>query len=222
MWAPSPGPRFYVNILLIGGVLAYGVYAAVRSSKRREKGERGSVGCLSFFLLFLGFLLYLNARDFIWPESYSINEERIQHSYYTNVWKTSKVKDSLRWADISLIDYSPETNLESTTWVQVDPVTRERIGQGRWEEGVRGRALFFSGGGDHMKLVLEKERYGSPIGDALDFILGDDDYKISSESEEALKAALNKVVPKSAMEKSSPAARAYFAGEVATTNAPRN
>lgn len=163
--------------------------------------------------------MYVNVRDFIWHESFSINQQRIEHSYYTNVWKTNRETAVLEWKTLRNIHYSPDTVFEHTTWVKVFRSTGERVypeGGGKTEEGTSGRAIHFFGGEKDVRLVLEKQYFDSSrpefLGTVWSWIFGTEDYKTSAEEEARLKAAINKFMPETPKDNMSLETKTYFAG----------
>jgi hypothetical protein len=225
VWAPSPGPRFYVNVVLLGGLVAYFSYGIIQSIRHREKEGRQGIGCLAFVVLFFAFLLYVNVRDFIWPETYTISEDGISHSYYRSVWKTGKTTNRLDWADVGFVYYSPNSILEHHEPTTItDPLSGDRYRRiGSSESGTRARLISFSDKaylsepykeGRDIRLILEKEHFGGfpPI----DWIFGSDDFKASPGEEARLKAGIIRFTPGPLKAKLSPETKAYLTGQPAT------
>lgn len=219
VWAPFPGTRFYVNVILVGGLLTYFAYGIIQAVRRRKQEGGEGIGCLWAVALFLAFLLYVNVRDFIWRETYSITSEGIFHSYYTNVWKTAQGADHLKWADVGRVSYVPHLTLdrhEPTTIT--DPLSGKRYRRiGSSASGTEGRAISFCHGGyvcepaeegRDIRLILEKEHFGGfpPI----DWIFGSDDFKPSPREEARLKAAIVRFMPDTLKAKLSPETRFYL------------
>ena len=232
VWSPSPGPRFWINVALLGGLVAYFAYLGIDAIRKREKDAGGGFGCLSFLLVFFGFLLYVNVRDFVWPDSYTIDSQGIRHTYYTNVWKTAKKTDAVPWGDLDQVYYSPHTTLAHTVWVKVFRSTGERVSEtgGETSEGESGRVIHFiprpqiSSGSiseyvdpiEDIRLVLEKEYFDTSrpewMGHAWSWIFGTEDYKASPEEEARLKAAIVRFMPGTLKAKLAPETRAYLGG----------
>lgn len=225
VWSPSPGPRFYVNVVLLGGLIAYFSYGIMQAIRRRKKEGSEGIGCIWVITLFLTFLLYVNVRDFIWRETYSINRGGISHSYYTNVWKTAKRTNHLKWADVGFVSYVPRLTLdyhEPTTIT--DPLSGKRYRRiGSSASGIEGRAVSFchdayvcapAEKGQDISLILEKEHFGGfpPI----DWIFGSDDFNASPREEARLKVAIIRFMPGTLKAKLSPETKAYFKGGLAT------
>jgi hypothetical protein len=214
VWVPSPGTRAYFNFALLGGIFVYFIYNFIKSIRGHEP-----VGCILFIVLIVGFFLYVNTRDFIWHESYTVDSSGITHSYYNNVWKTTKRSDRIEWRDVDYIGYSSGKTLEQTTWVRVYRSTGERVypeGGGETEEGKTGRVIRFSSayGEKFIDVILEKQSYNEEYPQWMmivwGWIFGTEDYVISPEEEERLKLAIMKRLPKATRQEMSPEARAYL------------
>jgi hypothetical protein len=218
VWTPSPGFRLYVNVVLLGGVFVYFIYVVIRTIRNWQTGDRGLIGCFSFFLLLIGLFLFASVRDYIWYESFSINQDRIERAYYTTVWKTEKKTETLEWKNVKYIGYIPEKYLESTTWIKVNPVTRERVGKGQTEEGMKGRVIHFRQNDDKIiEIVLEKQSYNTEypqfMRTAWSWIFGSEDYAVTPEEERRLKAAINKYLPENVKQTANAETKEYLKQE---------
>jgi hypothetical protein len=140
VWTQSPGVRFYINVLILGALFLWLAISAIKEFvsyiKKDTGGTLGSLGCFILIILPIALFLWGNVHRSIWSESFSINQDRIEHiSYSPVVWKAEKKTETMEWKNVTSFHYAPDRTFESTTWIQVNPVTRERVGKGQREEG---------------------------------------------------------------------------------------
>ena len=177
----------------------------------KDNSDRSGLGCLTIILLFIALFLWGNIHGYIWRDSLTINQDRIEHiSYSPVIYKAEKTTETLEWKNVTGIHYSPDKTFESTTWVKVNPVTRERVGTGKREEGTKGRAIFLTGQNGDLTFALEKQSFGKDFGAVLDWIFGSEDFAFSPEEEARLKSAINKFLPEDVKQKMSPETREYL------------
>src|SRR3990170_4166522 len=173
VWAPSPGWRFYVNVVLLGGLLVFFASALIQDIGKRKRGEAGGIGCFSLLIFFSGLALFFNIRDFVWSESFTISRNGITHSYYTRSWifPTRKKTDAIEWRQVRRVSYSPHLSLEyqepNTITHPITGTRYRRIGSS--SSGTTGRAISFCRdayvcasieGGEDITLILEKDHFG--------------------------------------------------------------
>ena len=218
VWAASPGIRFYVHVVLLGASFMWLTLSTIKEFVVHFKKDTGvtfgEIGCMSVIFLFVAFLLWVNVHRYIWSESFSIDQDRIEHiSYSPVVWKAEKNTETLEWKNVTYFSYVSATTFESTTWIPVNPVTRERIGQGQREEGSKGRAIVFAEQNKQIKFALEKESFGKDVGAVFDWIFGSEDYVFSPEEERRLKEVLNKYLPEKLKESANNETKEYLQRE---------
>lgn len=215
VWATSPGIRFYVHVVILGAVFIWLAISTVKEFvqyfKKDTGGTLGGMGCMSVIFLFIALFLWANIHRCIWHESFSIDQDRIEHiSYSPVVWKTEKNTETLEWKNVTSFHYASRTTFESTTWVKVNPVTRERVGKGQRTEGLEGRAIFFYGQSGEVVFALEKQSFGKDFGAVFDWIFGNEDYVFSPEEERRLKEALNKYLSDKVKESANSETKEYL------------
>ena len=203
VWSPSPGIRFYINVILLGGLFVYFIYVGVQIIRDWQKGEGGTIGCLSFFLLIIGLILFGNVRDYIWSESFSINQERNERTFYPSIWKPAQ-QETLEWKDVSYIGYAPNKTFEHEVWIKVFRSTGKPAG-GQTEKSTSGRAIILSGTKDReIVFALEKQYNDTSFPrfmiNVWSWIFGTEDFAVAPEEERRLKAVINKYLPENLKE----------------------
>lgn len=218
VWKASPGIRFYVHIVILGALFLCLTISIIKEFWRDRKhikddtaGFLGGFGCFTLIILFVALFLWVNIRESIWYESFSLNQDRIEHtSYPEHIWSQQKNTETVEWKNVTYFSYVPATTFESTTWIKVNPVTRERIGKGQRTEGIEGRAIVFAGQDKQIKFALEKQSFGKDFGAVFDWIFGSEDYAFSLEEERRLKEALNKYLPEKVKEAANKETKGYL------------
>lgn len=218
VWKASPDIRFYVHVVILGALFLLLTINTIKEFWRDRKqikddtaGFFGGFGCFTLIILFVALFLWTNIHRCIWRDSLSINQDRIEHiSYSPVIYKAERTTETIEWKNVTGIYYASNKTFESTTWVKVNPVTRERVGKGQREEGIEGRAIIFTGQSGELTFALEKKSFGKDFGAVLDWIFGSDDYAFSPEEEVRLKNAINKYLPEEVKQKMSPETKEYF------------
>lgn len=218
VWTQSPGVRFYVNVVILGALFLWLAIGAIKEFasyiKKDTGGTLGSIGCFTLMILPVALFLWGNIHRCIWSESFSINQDRMEHiSYSPVVWKAEKKTETLEWKNVTNFHYSPDGVFESEVYIQVNPVTRERVGTGQREEGTKGRAIGFYGLSGGVVFALEKQSFGKDFGAVFDWIFGNEDYAFSPEEERRIKSAINKNLPEKIKEAAEKETKEYLSGQ---------
>lgn len=223
VWAPSPGWRFYVNAVLLGGMFVLFATYLVQDIRNRKKGETGSIGCFSFLLVFSAIALFSNIRDVVWYESFTISRSGISRSYYTraSIFPGLRRTETIEWSGVRQVAYRPYLGLEHNEPTTItDPLSGRKYRRiGSSESGTEGRGISFCRDahvcapveeGRDITLIVERQDFGRfpPI----DWVLGSDEFTISPGEESRLKAAIRRFVPATLQAEMTPETRAYFQG----------
>jgi hypothetical protein len=212
VWTQTLGIRFYINVILLGGLLVLLVTLFIRniihpvekdaSGKNYTTTDRlQGLGCLTLVLVFFGYLLWGNISKNIRTESYLINSERAEHYFY-HQGKNDYVRSSIEWKDVASCKYISARDTEK--WRQGTTV---------WEKGGANRNISLTDQNNQngVSFSIEESTIDTSILGTLQlWIFGTNDTGFLAEDEARLKKALNKYLPENVKQKWSPQTKDYF------------
>jgi hypothetical protein len=196
IWTQSPGIRFYVNVIVLGSLLALGVFRLIKPVKNEnlKGGERiRGMGCLALILVLFGYLLWNNIDQNTRTETYLINSERIQAAGV-----------SIEWNNIVSCEYfSGKSNVVEKRMV---------VGGTRWETGDTTRSIILRDQNKRaVSFLVENASYDTSITGTLEkWIFGSYDYNFSPEEELRLKKAINKYLSENVKQNMPSEAKEYL------------
>lgn len=207
VWRQTTGTRFYVNLIILGAMVAILAVLFFRDLKHLRKAKWEGVGFFTIPLSLIGIFIFFNIAKSTWmAESFTINAERIERTYALSIWETRK--EVFEWKEIvrcERIDDKDSRRLKSM-----------RTGV-TWEEGTTRKGIVFvkkepQGEIAKMEVFIEKESFGRGIvGGTLDFIFGTgEDLTVSPEEEVLLKTAIYKYLPEKVKKEMPPETKEYF------------